>query len=89
MTAINLDDANPRLREVISGFNPGEAAVIVEQGRALATLTRTGSNRRPCKAGSAKDTKHRMADDFDAPLETHHGGTESTESDGCSKRRLD
>jgi antitoxin (DNA-binding transcriptional repressor) of toxin-antitoxin stability system len=69
VSTINLDDVNAHLREIISGLNPGEAMVIVEAGQPLATLTRTGRNRWPCAAGSAKDTKHWMADDFDAPLE--------------------
>jgi antitoxin (DNA-binding transcriptional repressor) of toxin-antitoxin stability system len=69
MTTIHLNDAAIHLRELISGLNPGEAAAIVEEGKTLATLTRAGRSGWPCKAGSAKDTKHWMADDFDAPLE--------------------
>lgn len=69
MATVNLDDAKIHLREIISGLNPGEATVIVEEGQPLATLTRAGRNLWPCAAGTAKDTKHWMADDFDAPLE--------------------
>jgi hypothetical protein len=32
-------------------------------------LTRAAPSSWPCKAGSAKDTKHWMASDFDAPLD--------------------
>jgi antitoxin (DNA-binding transcriptional repressor) of toxin-antitoxin stability system len=55
VSTINLDDVNAHLREIISGLNPGEAMVIVEAGQPLATLTRTGRNRWPCAAGSAKE----------------------------------
>jgi antitoxin (DNA-binding transcriptional repressor) of toxin-antitoxin stability system len=69
MTTINLNDAKTHLEEIISGLNPGEQMVIVENGEPLALLTRSRPNQWPCKAGSAKDTRHRMAPDFDAPLE--------------------
>jgi antitoxin (DNA-binding transcriptional repressor) of toxin-antitoxin stability system len=69
MATVNLDDAKAHLREIISGLNPGEQLVIVQEGEPVAMLTRTPPNRWPCKAGSAKDTKHWMAPDFDAPLE--------------------
>jgi antitoxin (DNA-binding transcriptional repressor) of toxin-antitoxin stability system len=69
MTSINLDDAKARLGEIISRLNPGEQLVIVQNGEPLALLTRNRPRQWPCAAGSAKDTKHRMAPDFDAPLE--------------------
>lgn len=69
MTTINLDDANTHLREIIIGLNPGEEAVIVAEGQHLATLTRAAPKQWPCQAGSAKDIKHWMSPDFDAPLE--------------------
>ncbi|HEY2881917.1 MAG TPA: DUF2281 domain-containing protein [Pirellulales bacterium] len=69
MSSVNLDDAKAHLPEIISGLNPGEQMVIVQNGQPVATLTRAQADRWPCKAGSAKDTKHWMAPDFDAPLE--------------------
>ncbi len=69
MATVNLDDAKAHLREIISGLNPGEQLVIVQDGEPLATLTRTPPHQWPWQAGSAKDTKHWMAADFDAPLE--------------------
>ena len=69
MATVNLDDAKAHLCEIISGLNPGEQLVIVQDGEPLATLTRTPPQQWPCNAGSAKDTKHWMAADFDAPLE--------------------
>jgi antitoxin (DNA-binding transcriptional repressor) of toxin-antitoxin stability system len=69
MATVNLDDAKVRLPEIISGLNPGEQLLIVQNGEPLATLTRSRPNQWPCKAGSARDTKHWMASDFDAPLE--------------------
>ncbi|MGA2061097.1 MAG: hypothetical protein ABSG67_11495 [Thermoguttaceae bacterium] len=69
MAPINLDDAKTRLGEIISGLNPGEQVVIVQNGEPLAMLTRSSPKQWPCSAGSAKDSQHWMAPDFDAPLE--------------------
>ncbi len=69
MATVNLDDAKTHLPELISGLNPGDQLIIVKSGEPLATLTRTPAKRWPCKAGSAKDTRHWMAPDFDAPLD--------------------
>ena len=69
MSTVNLDDAKIHLGEIISGLNPGEQLVIVQNGEPLAMLTRTAPNRWPCKAGSARDTPHWMSPDFDSPLE--------------------
>jgi antitoxin (DNA-binding transcriptional repressor) of toxin-antitoxin stability system len=69
MTTVNLDDAKTHLGEIILGLNPGEQLAIVQDGKPLATLTRSDSKQWPCKAGSAKDTPHWMAADFDAPLD--------------------
>jgi antitoxin (DNA-binding transcriptional repressor) of toxin-antitoxin stability system len=69
MATVNLDDAAVHLREIISSLQPGDELVIVQDGAPLATLTRTSPQQWPCKAGSARDTKHWMAPDFDAPLD--------------------
>jgi antitoxin (DNA-binding transcriptional repressor) of toxin-antitoxin stability system len=69
MVTVNLDDAKARLPEIISGLNPGEQVVIVKNGEPIAMLTRSEPTRWPCAAGSAKDTRHWMGPDFDAPLD--------------------
>ena len=69
MATVNLDDAKAHLQEIISGLNPGEQLIIVQNGEPVATLTRAGANHWPCQAGSAKNSKHWMAPDFDAPLD--------------------
>jgi antitoxin (DNA-binding transcriptional repressor) of toxin-antitoxin stability system len=69
MSSVNIDDAKAHLPEIISGLNPGEQMVIVQNGEPLATLTRNRPNHWPCTAGSAKNTQHWIAPDFDAPLE--------------------
>lgn len=69
MPTMNLDDGQHSLGELIAGLNPGEQLVITKDGEPVATLTRTGPRQWPCKAGSARDTPHRMAPDFDAPLD--------------------
>ena len=52
-----------------AGLSPGEPLIITENGQPVATLIRNGVKRWPAKAGSAKDTDHWMAPDFDAPLD--------------------
>ena len=69
MASVNLDEVKAHLGEFISGLNPGEQLVIVQNGEPVATLTRMSPGQWPCKSGSARDTKHWLAADFDAPLE--------------------
>jgi len=69
MPTVNIDDAKAHLREIIAGLNPGEQLIITQDGEPIATLTRSRLLQWPCKAGSAKNTTHWMAPDFDAPLE--------------------
>jgi antitoxin (DNA-binding transcriptional repressor) of toxin-antitoxin stability system len=66
---VTIEDAQARLPQLIAGLNPGEELLISQKGQPLAVLTRTARTSWPCKAGSAKDTPHWMAPDFDAPLE--------------------
>lgn len=69
MQTVNLDVAKAHLGEIIAGLNPGEPLIIVQNGEPVATLTRSRPQQWPCKAGSAKNTTHWMAPDFDAPIE--------------------
>jgi antitoxin (DNA-binding transcriptional repressor) of toxin-antitoxin stability system len=76
MASVNLDDAQAHLGEIISALHPGEQVMIVQAGEPVVTLTRASSKQWPCAAGTAKDTKHWMAPDFDAPLEDFREYTE-------------
>jgi antitoxin (DNA-binding transcriptional repressor) of toxin-antitoxin stability system len=69
MPSVNIEDAQAHLPQIIVGLNPGEPLVITQNGNPVATLARTRPKQWPCKAGSAKDTGHCMAPDFDAPLD--------------------
>jgi antitoxin (DNA-binding transcriptional repressor) of toxin-antitoxin stability system len=69
MSTVNLEDAKDRLGEIITALTPGEQLLIVERGQPIATLTRASARQWPCKAGSAKDRKHWISPDFDAPLD--------------------
>ena len=69
MATVNLDDAKAHLPQIISDLKPGEQVVIVKDGEPIAILTRNQPNQCPCVAGSAKDTRHWMSPEFDAPLE--------------------
>lgn len=66
---MTLEDAAAQLPQIISKLAPGERLVIVDNGKPLATIIRNGEKPWACKAGSARNTDHWMADDFDAPLE--------------------
>jgi antitoxin (DNA-binding transcriptional repressor) of toxin-antitoxin stability system len=67
--ALNLDEAQAHLREIVAGLQPGEEVVLTDNGQPLAKLVKTGRTSWPCKAGSAKDKILWIAPDFDAPLE--------------------
>ena len=69
MPTANVDDVKAHLPEIIASLNPGEQLVIEQDGEPIATLTRRHLQQWPCKAGSARNTRHWMAPDFDAPLE--------------------
>jgi hypothetical protein len=64
-----LDAASPKLKEIVEGLVPGEQLVLTSEGEPMAILTRASPGRWPCQPGSAKETKHWMAPDFDAPLD--------------------
>jgi antitoxin (DNA-binding transcriptional repressor) of toxin-antitoxin stability system len=68
MATVNLDVAKAHFPEIISGLNPGEQVVIVNNGESMAILTRTRPKQWPCAAGSVKNSRHSMAPDFDALL---------------------
>jgi antitoxin (DNA-binding transcriptional repressor) of toxin-antitoxin stability system len=69
MPTVTLEEAQARLPQLIAGLRPGEQLAITQEGQPVATLVRSPRTNWPCKAGSAKDTPHWMARDFDAPLE--------------------
>ncbi len=69
MSTLNLNDAEAHLPQIIAGLKPGDEVIITDQGQPVAKLVRSERTTWPCKAGSAKDTTHWMAPDFDAPLE--------------------
>jgi hypothetical protein len=55
-------------RNSVQVFVP-ETLVLTVQGEPKAIVTRPSRTSWPCQPGTAKDTKHWMAPDFDAPLE--------------------
>jgi len=66
---ITIEEAQARLVELIEKMNPGEEVVITEGDRPVAKLIRLLGGQWPCQPGSAKNTSHQMAPDFDAPPE--------------------
>jgi antitoxin (DNA-binding transcriptional repressor) of toxin-antitoxin stability system len=69
MSSVNINDAQAHLPQIIAGLKPDEELLITQDGEPLAVLTRSPHTSWPRKAGSAKDTTHWMAPDFDAPLD--------------------
>ena len=69
MATMNLEQVQSQLAELIAGLTPSEPLVITQDGRPVATLTRSGRQEWPCKAGNAKDQILWIAPDFDEPLE--------------------
>ncbi len=69
MQTFSLQEAQSQLAKIIEKLHPGEEVVLTDNGQPLARLVRTGRASWPCKAGSAKDTVHWMAPDFNAPLD--------------------
>lgn len=64
-----FDVAVGSLHQLVEGMVPGEELILTEQGEPKAVVTKPAGTSWPCQPGSAKDTKHWMAPDFDAPLE--------------------
>jgi antitoxin (DNA-binding transcriptional repressor) of toxin-antitoxin stability system len=66
---MTVEEVQKRLPELLARLQPGEELVIDEDGAPVATLVRSGRTSWPCAPGSARETEHWMAPDFDAPLE--------------------
>jgi antitoxin (DNA-binding transcriptional repressor) of toxin-antitoxin stability system len=73
---ITIEEAQERLAELIGELTPGEEVVITEGDRPVAKLTRQPDGLWPCQPGSAKNTSHWMAPDFNAPLDDFREYTE-------------
>ncbi len=72
MHTFTLEDAQSHLGEIIAKLGPGEEVVITRDNHPVARLLGERKPARtswPCQAGSAKDTIHWMASDFNAPLD--------------------
>jgi antitoxin (DNA-binding transcriptional repressor) of toxin-antitoxin stability system len=69
MTTMTIEDAEANLRQVIDGLAPGEEVLIVRGGKAVARLSRAGTERGPALAGCYRKPEFWMAPDFDSPLE--------------------
>jgi hypothetical protein len=66
---VPIEDAGLHLREIIESLGPSDEITIVADHEPVATLRRKERKSWPCQPGTAKDTKHWMAPDFDAPLD--------------------
>jgi len=69
-TTITLQEAQAKLKELISQLAPGEELVITENQQPVAKLIATpGPQRQLRQPGTLRGTVLYMAPDFDAPLE--------------------
>ncbi len=66
---VPLEDAGLHLKEIIEALDPNDEITIISGGQPIATLRRGPRTQWPCQPGTAKDTRHWMAPDFDAPLD--------------------
>jgi hypothetical protein len=66
---IRIEDVGSRLRGLIEGLEPSDEITILVDGQPLAKLCREARKTWPCQPGSAGETTHWMAPDFDAPLD--------------------
>jgi len=69
MTSISIEEAQAKLSELIAQLGPGEELQITQGKEVIAKLRREQRKSWPCQPGSAADTPHWMAPDFDAPLD--------------------
>jgi antitoxin (DNA-binding transcriptional repressor) of toxin-antitoxin stability system len=78
MTTVTVAEAQAKLADLIAGLPLGGRLVIEQDGRPIATLTRTsmGGPQQPRKAGSGKTAEFWMAPDFNAPLDEFREYTE-------------
>ena len=76
MRTVSIKEAQAKLPQLIHHLLQGEEMVITEDDHPIAKLTRSPRTSWPCQPGSAKDKKHWMAEDFDAPLEDFKEYTE-------------
>ena len=68
MNKVTISDIQSNFNSLLQGLVPGEELVIVSGDKPVAKLVRESNSSNACQAGSAKDTEHWMADDFDEPL---------------------
>ncbi|HEU0015761.1 MAG TPA: type II toxin-antitoxin system prevent-host-death family antitoxin, partial [Longimicrobium sp.] len=66
--AVDLDQAQARLPELVRQVSRGEDVILTEDGEPVAKIIPFRRAQGPREFGSAKGLIH-MADDFDAPLE--------------------
>lgn len=67
--SLPFDAAVASLKELVEGMVPGEELILTSAETPEAIVTKPSRTSWPCQPGSAKDTKHWMAPDFDALLE--------------------
>ncbi|MDX1961791.1 MAG: hypothetical protein SFX18_01480 [Pirellulales bacterium] len=64
-----LQVAATSLEQLIAGMIPGEEIILTVEGLPQAIVTKPVRTTWPCQPGSAKDTEHWMAPDFNGPLD--------------------
>jgi len=66
---IPIEDASSRLREIIEALDPNDEITILAGGQPIAKLRRQERKMWPCQPGTAEESAHWMAPDFDEPID--------------------
>ncbi len=69
MSPLNLDDTPAKLQMILADLQTGEEVIINANGLPVAKIVKLSSALWPSEPGSARDTPHWMAPDFNAPME--------------------
>lgn len=71
MTTISIEEAQPKLPDLIHRLHSGDEVVITENNQPVARLVHTAADPRkePRQPGTLRGSVVYMAPDFDAPLE--------------------
>ena len=69
MSPLNLYDTPAKLQMILADLQIGEELIINADGRPVAKIVKLSPDLWPCEPGTAKDTDHWMAPDFNAPME--------------------
>jgi prevent-host-death family protein len=69
ISEIGIFESKTQLSELIQRVLEGERFFITRRGKRVAELRPIEPEKRPLKRGQARNSRYRMAEDFDGPLQ--------------------